>query len=157
MSDGHDKERKMSEQPSPFPEDTDVPDREPVAAASEHRSAGTPHGRRTGPLWGGLILVVVGLVLLLQNAGYDVPILRNWWALFILFPVVNGVRRAQWALQRNGNRVTGAVAGPLVSAAALTLVMMALLLGLNWSVVLPIALILIGLGALISALPASHR
>ena len=143
----------MNEELSPF-----VDEIKPESEGSPAPQQGGTSGRkRTGPLWGGLILVVLGAVMLLQNLGYDLPVLRNWWALFILFPIVSAVRRAQWAYQRSGARITGAVAGPLVGAAALTLVMLSLLFGLSWSLMLPIALILFGLGALVSALGAGRR
>ncbi len=143
----------MNEELSPFADEV-KPENESAAAPQR---AGASGRKRTGPLWGGLILVVLGAVMLLQNLGYDLPVLRNWWALFILFPIVSAVRRAQWAYQRSGLRVTGPVVGPLVGAAAMTMVMLSLLFGLSWSLMLPIALILFGLGALVSALGAGRR
>ena len=151
----------MSEVPSPFPDGPGGQEQGSVESGGQRRDDARTQmrgtGRRTGPLWGALILIVLGAVMLLENLGLDVPILRNWWAFFILIPVVSAARRAQWAYQRDGNRVTGAVVGPLVGALALLLVMLTLLFDLSWSLVLPIALILVGLGALTSAIPASRR
>jgi hypothetical protein len=148
-----DKEQKMSEQPSPFSDDVQPVDAEPLPDHEGGTTSGDrPYRRRSGPLWGGLILVLVGVVLLLQNAGLDLPILQNWWAFFILIPAFSAFRRAQAAYRRSGNRVTRAVIGSLLGALALVLVTVSFLFGLSWSLILPIILILAGLGALITAL-----
>ncbi|MBN1246954.1 MAG: hypothetical protein JXC32_04810 [Anaerolineae bacterium] len=142
----------MVEEPSPFVEEEEPaviqPGPEIEAAAVQLEVDGH---RRSGPILGGLILLVMGVIFLLRNLGVDLPVLRNWWALFILIPVVGSFDRAWRIYQRNGQRMTGEVSGSCIGALALTLVMMAFLFDLRWAIMLPIFLILAGLGALLSA------
>ena len=115
-----------------------------------------PHRRGrpfSGGSWiGGAILIALGIIFLLQNAGLDIPLLRNWWALFILFPAVSSLARAWQAYQANGQRFTGRVSGSTIGGLALLLVSVTFLFGLSWSLIWPIFLILAGLGALIGGI-----
>ncbi len=145
----------MAEEPSPFAEEAAPVVIEPasvseVAAPQDERAGHT----RSGPVLGGLILLGIGVVFLLRNLGIDLPLLRNWWALFILIPVVSSFDRAWRAYQRNGNQMTSEVTGTAIGALALTMVMVAFLFDLRWALVLPIFLILAGLGALLTAFGA---
>jgi len=106
----------------------------------------------SGSWIGGAVLIALGIVFLLQNAGLDIPFLRNWWALFILFPAVSSLARAWQAYQSNGQRFTGLVSGSLMGGLALTLVAATFLFGLSWSLIWPVFLILAGLGALIKGI-----
>jgi hypothetical protein len=112
------------------------------------------HGRSSfsGSWIGGAALIALGIIFLLQNAGLDIPFLRNWWALFILFPAVSSLTRAWQAYQSNGQRFTGPVSGSLTGGLALMLVAATFLFGLSWSLIWPIFLILAGLGALIKGI-----
>ena len=101
---------------------------------------------------GGVVLIALGIIFLLQNAGLNIPILRNWWALFILFPAVTSLNRAWQAYQGNGRRFTSHVSGSLVGGLAMTLVAATFLFDISWSLIWPIFLILAGLGALIGGL-----
>jgi len=101
---------------------------------------------------GGAVLIVLGIVFLLQNAGLDIPFLRNWWALFILFPAVSSLTRAWQEYRSNGQRVTGPVSGSLTGGLALILATVTFLFGLSWSLIWPVFLILAGLGALIKGI-----
>jgi len=103
----------------------------------------------SGSWIGGAVLIALGIVFLLQNVGLDVPFLRNWWALFILFPAVSSLTRAWQVYRSNGQRFTGPVSGSLTGGLALMLVAATFLFGLSWSLIWPIFLILVGLGALI--------
>ena len=110
------------------------------------------HPSFSGSWIGGAVLIALGIIFLLQNAGLDIPFLRNWWALFILFPAVGSLTRAWQAYQRNGQRFTGPVSGSLTGGLALVLVAATFLFGLSWSLIWPIFLILAGLGALIKGI-----
>ena len=118
---------------------------------------GTPpryHGRSSfsGSWIGGAVLIALGIIFLLQNAGLDVPFLHNWWALFILFPAGSSLARAWQVYQNNGQRFTGSVSGSLIGGLALMLVAATFLFDLSWSLIWPVFLILVGLGALIKGI-----
>lgn len=101
--------------------------------------------------WGGapigaIILVVVGVVLLAQNFGFE-PI-HNWWALFLLIPAVGGLVAAIRRYRSNGEQITGEVISSLVAAVIFAGLCAAFLLDFGWSMFLPILLIAIGAGIL---------
>jgi LiaF transmembrane domain len=76
------------------------------------RRAGRPHG-----LIGGMILILLGIVFLLQNLG--IPFLMNWWALFILIPAFWSYVAA-WNFYQDNGRMTRSVAGSLTAGILLT-------------------------------------
>lgn len=148
----------MVEEPSPFVEEArpDVIEPESDSQVAGVQVEVSEH-KRSGPILGGLILFAMGVIFLLRNLGVDLPVLRNWWALFILIPVVSSFDRAWRIYQRNGRRVTGEVSGSCIGALALTMVIVAFLFDLRWAIVLPVFLILAGLGALLSAFAARRE
>ncbi|HMN86804.1 MAG TPA: hypothetical protein PKA74_12545 [Bauldia sp.] len=108
----------------------------------------TDDGSRGPGAWiAALILIGVGVVFLFQNLGYAVP--GNWWALFILIPAVFAFGHA-WRLYTAAGGFTGAMTGPLITGVVLVAltVMFLLDLDVNWNLVWPIVLILIGVAAL---------
>lgn len=115
------------------------------AARAERR---TWHGNNA---WvGGVILIVLGIVLMLQNFGAFT--LRNWWALFILIPAVGSLATAWNIYTRRAGKFTAAVSGPLVGGLVLIAVTVTFLFDLNWGIVGPLLLILLGVGALVGAM-----
>jgi hypothetical protein len=94
-----------------------------------------------------LILIGIGVVLLLQNLGLAVP--HNWWALFLLIPAVAAFMSALRTYNREG-RITRASLAPFAGGVVLVVLAVIFLLELkiNWDLIGPIALILIGLGIL---------
>lgn len=108
--------------------------------------------RRTGGgAWiGGVALILLGLLFLLQNFGAFY--LENWWALFILIPAFAAFATA-WNIYRNsGNRFPAAARGSLTTGAILTLVALTFLLGLDFGLIWPFFLILGGLALLLGTL-----
>jgi hypothetical protein len=104
--------------------------------------------RRGGGAWiGGVILIFLGLLFMLQNFGILVG--GHWWALFIMIPAI-ALLSAAWRAYAWSGGLTPAVTGPLLGGIGLMTVSLIFLLGLNWAVVWPIFLILGGLGALAS-------
>ncbi len=100
----------------------------------------------------GAVLIVVGIVLLLQNFGFTA--LTNWWALFILIPGVGSFGTA-WAIYRNqGGQFTTAMLGPILIGLILIGVSFAFLfeVTVNWNLLFPIILILVGIGALLGSM-----
>jgi drug/metabolite transporter (DMT)-like permease len=97
------------------------------------------------------ILIGVGVVFLFQNMGYAIP--GNWWALFLLIPAVFSLASAWKSYERNGRRFGPGMAGSLITALVLIALTLVFLfdLDVNWNVIWPAALIVIGLGVLARA------
>ena len=98
---------------------------------------------------GGVILIVLGVVFLLQSMrGFY---LNNWWALFILIPAFGSFADA-WNAYRQNGRVSRRVRGALVSGCVFLLITATFLFNWNWGVVLPILLIIWGVSLLLNSL-----
>jgi hypothetical protein len=97
------------------------------------------------------ILIGVGVMFLLQNMGYAIP--GNWWALFLLIPAAFALGSAWKGYRQNGGRFGPGMAGSLITALVLVALTLVFLLDLdvNWNVIWPAALIVIGLGVLARA------
>ncbi|MGQ9682204.1 MAG: hypothetical protein ACUVX9_06690 [Anaerolineae bacterium] len=106
------------------------------------------HSRDTS--WvGAVVLIALGLIFLAQNmVGFAWD---NWWALFIFIPAGFALARA-WQAYRTEGRLTRQSSGPLVGGLALTAVALILLLGLSWSLLWPVFLIIGGFAVLLGAL-----
>jgi surface polysaccharide O-acyltransferase-like enzyme len=96
-----------------------------------------------GRVWTALILIVLGVLLLLEAFGVMLP--SRWWALLLLVPAVIAVFAA-WRIYRRDGTVALASAAPFAGAVVLALLTLAILLdiAINWNVIGPIALILVG-------------
>jgi hypothetical protein len=105
-------------------------------------------GRRYGAWLGGLGLILLGLVFLLQNFGYFA--IGNWWALFILFPAAGAYLNAFTAYHDAGH-FTPVVRASLIGGLLLTLVASIFLFNLNWGMLWPMFIILAGISALLTA------
>lgn len=97
-------------------------------------------------LMGGLALIAVGSFFLL-NIFYGVTI-ENWWALFILFPAFGNLSHAGRSFSRFG-RLTGGACGALVWGLIFLTVSITFLLDLDWGMIWPVFLIIIGVGAVL--------
>lgn len=119
-------------------------------------SSQPPHGprrERGSEGWiAGAVLLVLGLIFLLNNLGLFSMRLNNWWALFILIPAVGSFSTAYRMYRSNGGHMTEAVRGPFIGGLILTAVTLVFLLGISWAVIWPVFLIIIGIGALLTAL-----
>lgn len=105
-----------------------------------------------GGLATGLVVVVVGVLFLLDNLGVRLPFrgLHNWWALFILIPVVALLMEAGVRYRRVG-RVDRAVLHLLLSAMAPLLVACFFLTDLDWAIWWPLFVIYGGLWAMLGS------
>jgi hypothetical protein len=114
------------------------------APGSDERRQGH-HGHGWGGPWiGGVILIVLGVIFLLQNFGWQLP--KNWWAAFILIPAAGSLMAARRNYEANGGQWTGAVVGPGIAGIVFVVMAVALFMGLEWGLFWPIILILIGGG-----------
>jgi hypothetical protein len=98
---------------------------------------------------GGAILILLGVVFLLQNMG--IPVLANWWALFILIPAFWAFVAAWDSYQDNG-RLTRGGAGSLAGGTLLTILALVFLLNLNVGLFWPVLLIVGGVVLLVTTL-----
>jgi hypothetical protein len=94
----------------------------------------------------GAILIALGGVFLLQNAG--VPILRdNWWALFVLIPAFATFSMA-WTVYEQEGQITPAVTGLIAGGMVPLVVALVFLFGLDFGQWWPLLLIAAGIAAL---------
>lgn len=111
----------------------------------ERRQARGEHGWG-GPWIGGVVLIVIGVLFLLQNFGWHLP--KNWWAAFILIPALGSLMAARRSYEMNGGNLDARVLGPGVVGLVLVALAVALFLGVDWGIFWPIILILIGMGVM---------
>jgi hypothetical protein len=108
-------------------------------------------GPFTGPVIGGIALVAIGGIMLVQTMGLTdrLNLNFNWWALFLLIPIFS-IANSTWQIyQSNGEQLTREVRSKAVMAAILSVVFAALMFDLDWSRLWPVFLILGGLGILL--------
>ena len=93
----------------------------------------------------GIVLIGLGVIFLVQN--YMGQQLRNWWALFLLIPVLFTVERGYSSFKagRTGEAI-GQLTGGLVLVALIVIFLFELPIGQLW----PIFLIIGGLSLLVS-------
>ena len=103
----------------------------------------------SGPVMGGVVLIVLGLIFLLQSLGIAFPFNFNWWAFFILIPAYVLGRSAWETYKANGDQVNKEVRSKAVGAAAIAIIGLSFLAGISMGRIWPIFLILAGLGVLI--------
>lgn len=114
-------------------------------ARIERRSARRADRRAGGWVWG-VLLIALGALFMLQNAGY-LTSLSNWWALFILLPAFGSFSAGWGAYQRNGGKWTREASGPMLAGLLLLGLTAVFFFGLNLSLFGP--LLLIGAGLLL--------
>ena len=98
----------------------------------------------------GAVFILIGVLLMMQNLG--AVELRNWWALFILIPAFGSMAAAWRIFENNGALLSPMVIGPLFSSVILLAITAAFLFELNWGILGPVLLILLGVSALFGAL-----
>ncbi len=105
---------------------------------------------RIGAWLGGLGLVLLGLVFLLNNLGYLV--IGNWWALFILLPAIGEYVNA-YMQYRDAGRFTASVRGSVIGGIIFTLIAALLLFELDWGKLWPLFIIVAGISGLLATIP----
>jgi len=113
-----------------------------------------PSTNRTGPVIGGIVLIGLGVIFLLQNIGWFY--IGNWWALFILLGTAGAWGSAWHIYQKNGQRITQAVIGNFIGGLFPLAIALIFLFNLDWSVIWPVFLIIAGLGVLCRSLAISN-
>ena len=98
----------------------------------------------------GAVFILIGVLLMMQNFG--AMEFRNWWALFILIPAFGSLAAAWRIFENNDALLTPMVIGPLFTSMILFAITAAFLFDLNWGILGPVLLILLGVSALLTTL-----
>jgi hypothetical protein len=104
-------------------------------------------------IWCSLSVIGLGLAFLLQNL--DVVSYRSlfgnfqWWGIFVLIPGIGALFNALLAYRGNGNQMSWTSQSLLIIGLAICSVAVLSLLGLNWNLLTPLLLILLGLALLL--------
>lgn len=101
-----------------------------------------------GGMIAGVVFIMAGIGFLLGRSfgvGFD-----NWWALFILIPAFTSFGRAWQGYQHKGQLDQGS-SGALMGGMFMLLIASIFLFGLSWSLLWPVVLIMIGVGALLQS------
>ena len=109
----------------------------------------TKHEKQSSSIWIGLIFIVGGITVLLNQ--FDLlPFELNWWALFILLPAFGFLSGAYNRYRSHGEAFSMDVAITALIGLFMLGLSFSLLVGaawnFNWNLVWPLILILIGLG-----------
>jgi len=105
--------------------------------------------RSAGAALGGLILIALGAIFLLQSLGL-LGRNFNWWALFILIPAVSSFWAAWMAVSRGGGRFNAAARGSLGVGLIIFTVALMFLMSLDWGLWWPLMLIVPGIAIFIN-------
>jgi hypothetical protein len=109
--------------------------------------------RRSGDVtWPGVPLVGIGIVLvgvifLARNFGWDFPLPDRWWALFVLIPAGGALVTAARLYNQDGRLSERAIGAATVGFLMLTTALI-LFLDLDWGTWWPVMVIIVGLGIL---------
>ena len=95
----------------------------------------------------GAVLIVLGGLFLLSNF-LPGTFVTNWWAVFILIPALYSLNRARRSYSEHG-RLTSRGRSSLIGGLLILTVALIFLLGLDWGVVWPVFIIIVGLGILL--------
>ncbi len=110
-----------------------------------------PSANRASSVVGGIVLIGLGVIFLLQN--YGLFFIGNWWALFILLGTAAAWGGALHVYQNNGQRLTQAVLGPFFGGMFPLAVALIFLFDLDWGTMWPIFLVIAGVAVLSKSLP----
>ncbi len=103
----------------------------------------------SGAWVGGVILIVLGVIFLLQSLRGIY--FNNWWALFILIPAIGSFADA-WNGYRQAGQLNRRVRGGFISGCVFLLITATFLFNWNWGIVLPVLLIIWGVTLLLNSL-----
>jgi peptidoglycan/LPS O-acetylase OafA/YrhL len=118
--------------------------REERRGRREARRAALGSPSKGGVLIAGLILVILGAVVLLQNSGNFILSWRNWGALFILLPAIAAFDRGARYYRNAGNQLNTQARSAILIGIFLLVVMFVILLNMNWTIWGPVLIILAG-------------
>lgn len=108
-----------------------------------------PTRRYRGGWTTGILLILIGVIFFIQNLT-AVPF-HNWWAVFILIPAVSSFSRAWEIYQAQGNQLTRGVTRSIFTGLLFVTITVVFLFSLDWNLIVPLLLILLGVSGLLSA------
>lgn len=116
----------------------------------EEKHENKDNSKQSSNLWIGLIFIFGGIAVLLNQLGLS-PFELNWWALFIMLPAAGFLSEPTYNRFRlHGNLFSMDVAFSALIGLFLTALSFSLLVGaawnINWNLLWPVIIILIGLG-----------
>jgi len=115
----------------------------------ENHKTNNRNTKGSSNLWIGLIFIFGGVAVLLNQLGL-LSFELNWWALFIMMPAAGFLSGAYNRFRANENLFSMDVAFPALIGLFLVGLSISLLVGaawnINWSLIWPVMIILIGLG-----------
>ena len=115
----------------------------------ENHKTNNGNTKQSSNLWMGLIFIFGGIATLLNQLGL-LSFELNWWALFIMMPAAGFLSGAYNRFRANENLFSMDVAFPALIGLFLVGLSISLLVdvvwNINWSLVWPFIIILIGLG-----------
>jgi hypothetical protein len=103
----------------------------------------------------GLVLIALGAIFLLQNAGLPV-LVGNWWALFILIPAVAAFGAA-WRVYQQAGRLTPEAMGLVTGGLVPLTVALIFLLNFDFGAAWPVLLLVIGAGMLLRSVGSTEN
>jgi hypothetical protein len=117
--------------------------------------ANTPSRPMQWRIFPAIAIIAIGLLFLADNLGYELAFLDrgNWWAVIILLAAFAPLTHA-YERYRSSGRIDAEVMYSMLSAAAVVLVGVLFLFGLDWSTWWPLFVIL---GGLFTLVPHHHR
>jgi len=95
----------------------------------------------------GIVLILLGVAFLLQNAGY-VVMTGNWWAVFIYLASFASLVNA-WRVYRSKSAFDSQATGSLIWGLVLMMVATIFLFNLAWDTWWPVILIAVGAGIIV--------
>ena len=110
---------------------------------------------RLGGVWWGLVLIIGGLIVLAQQAGWIGP-RYNWWALFILVPAFATLTGAVYDIQKHRRLTTGGLSA-IGSALIIFTVAFIFLFGLDWSYWWPLMIFVPGFAMLLGGIETGGK
>ena len=120
----------------------------PQTTEKEQKSV-TKHGRAAW--FGGVVLIIVGLAFIVENL--NLPFIKNgnWWAVFLLIPIVAILDDIYRIYSTTPEGKSGAIASKVVGLLVLGIVMVIFLFGVQLGIYWPVLLIAVGLALLVAA------
>jgi len=127
---------------------SEIPENERVQDAPVETQPRRQSRRQGGGVWGGVILILLGIIFLFQQVGNFS--FHNWWAIFILIPALSSIGAAWRVYQTTGRFAHPGVLGPLYGAGYPLMVALIFLFELDWGIWWPVFVLWAGLGAMAS-------
>ena len=102
--------------------------------------------------FGGAVLIIVGLAFIVENL--NLPFIKegNWWAIFLLIPIVAILDDIYRITSAGTEGKAGAITSKLVGLLIIAAIMIIVLFGINLGIYWPVLLIAAGLVFLVAAL-----